>query len=314
MQAITVEMVCGAAKELLEDSRKRSFIMAQKVFTETSESFFVDPDYQEALSRIGLTSIDAIFSFEAAENLTKKNLARFRSRLQFDIESPELAQSTTVFLKRYDSPPLLDQLKNWLSVRSRKSCAGLELTAANELTAAGIGAPKVISYGEQWDTLFEKRSFLITERIPDAESIERKLPEYFNEPATKETLRLRRDFIARLANFIKTFHETTYRHRDLYFAHIFYDDADRFFLIDLARAFKPSVLNRRFRVKDLAQIFYSAPGRYFSKTDRMRFYIGYTGRRKLTHEDKAIIRRVAKKAAQMARHDRRHGRDVPFTS
>jgi hypothetical protein len=288
--------------------------MAQQEFAETSESFLIDPNYQEALSKVGLTSIDAVFSFNAAENLTKKNLARFRNRLQFDIEIPGLPQSTTLFLKRYDSPPVLDQLKNWLSVRSRKSCAGLEHTAISELTAAGIGVPKVISYGQQWGTLFENRSFLILKKIPNAESIERQLPEYFNEPATKETLRLRRDFIARLADFIKTFHATTYRHRDLYFAHIFHDDAGCFFLIDLARAFKPTVLNRRFQVKDLAQIFYSAPGRYFSKTDRMRFYIGYTGRDRLTQEDKSIIRRLIKKTEQMARHDRRHGRDVPFTS
>lgn len=313
MEAITVEMVCGAAKELIEECRKQARIIARQEFAETSESFFVDPDYQAALSRVDLTSIDAVFSFNAAENLTKRNLARFRSRLQFDIESPELPQSATVFLKRYDSPPILDQLRNWLSARSRKSCARIEFTAANELTVADIGTPKVISYGEQWSILFEKRSFLITEKIPNAESIERKLPECFNGPASKKNLRLRRDFIARLSSFIKRFHETTYRHRDLYFSHIFYDDAGRFFLIDLARAFKPIILEQRFRVKDLAQIFYSAPGRYFSKTDRLRFYIGYTGRHKLTQEDKTMIRRVLTKAEQMARHDSRHGRDAPFT-
>lgn len=314
MQAITVEMVCGAAKELLEGGRKQTTIMAQQEFAETSESFFVDPDYQAALSKLGLMSIDTIFSFKEAESLSKKNLARFRSRSQFDIKSPGSPQSTTVFLKRYDSPPVLGQLGNWLSAHGRKSCAGLEFTAISELAAAGIGVPKVISYGEQWNVVFEKRSFLLTEKIPDAESIERKLPNCFNRPATRENLQLRRNFIARLASLVERFHETHYRHRDLYFSHIFCDEAGRLFLIDLARAFKPAVLHQRFRVKDLAQVYYSAPSRYFTKTDRLRFYIGYTGRRKLTPEDKAIIRRVAKKAEQMARHDIRHGRDVPFKS
>ncbi len=313
MEAITVDMVCGGAKELLEGSRKQATIRAQQQLTEISESFFVDPDYQTVLSKIGLTSIDAIFSFKEAENLTKKNLARFRSRLQFDIESPDLSTSTTVFLKRYDSPPVLSQMRNWLSVRGVKSCAGIEFTAVNELTASGIGVPKVISYGEQRGALFEKRSFILTEKIPNSESIERKLPEYFTVSTTKEILRLRRDFIARLAGFIKKFHATDYRHRDLYFSHIFCDHNSRLFLIDLARAFKPTLWERRFRVKDLAQIYYSAPGRFFSNTDRMRFYIGYTGRHKLTQEDKAIIHRVIKKAEQMARHDIRHGRNVPFT-
>ncbi|MBN2315295.1 MAG: lipopolysaccharide heptosyltransferase II [Sedimentisphaerales bacterium] len=314
MQAITVEMVCNAAKELIEGNRKQATILARQHFAEISESFLVDPEYQSALSRLGLTSIDSVFSFQAAENLTKKNLARFRSRLQFDVELSDSPQPTTVFLKRYDSPPILSQLKNWLSARSRKSCAVIEFTAIQELSATGIGVPKVISYGECWSRLFEKKSLLITEKIPDADSIERELPECFDGKATKDKLRLRRDFIARSASFIKKFHETDYRHRDLYFSHIFYDDAGHFFLIDLARAFKPMLLGQRYRVKDLAQIYYSAPGRYFSKTDRLRFYIGYMNRRRLTPEDKAIIRRVAQKADQMARHDIRHGRSVPFTS
>lgn len=286
--------------------------MPERGLIEISKSFFIDPDYRAALGQLGLTSVEAVFSFDAAKNLDKKNLARFRSRLQFDIKPPGLPQPTTVFLKRYDSPPVLEQLKNWLSARGRKSCACLEFTAANELAVAGIGVPKAVSYGEQWGVLFEQRSFLLTERIPDAESLERKLPDCFKRTTTSENLRLRRDFIARLASFIKRFHETDYRHRDLYFAHIFCDDAGRFSLIDLARAFKPAVLGRRFRMKDLAQVYYSAPGRYFSKTDRLRFYVGYAGRHKLTQEDKALIRHVMNKAKQMARHDMRHGRDVPF--
>lgn len=313
MQTITVETVCEAVKELLEGRRKQAIKMVRQEFAETSESFFVDSDYQSAMSKVGLTSIDAVFSYDAAENLMKKNLARFRSRLQFDIETPGSPLRMKVFLKRYDSPPVFDQIRNWLSARSRKSYASIEFSAVNDLTAAGINAPKVISYGEQWGVMFEKRSFLITEKIPNAESIERKLPECFNGPATKENLRPRRDFIARLASFIKQFHETDYRHRDLYFSHIFYDDTGRFFLIDLARAFKPAILEWRYRVKDLAQVYYSAPGRYFSKTDRLRFFIAYTGRHRLTLEDKAMTRRIIKKAKHMARHDIRHGRDVPFT-
>lgn len=314
MQSITVEMVCRAAKELLEGHRKQALILTRPTYTKIANSFHVDPKHQSALSNLGLTSIDSVFSFKAAENLAKKNLAQFRSRLQFNITSPGSPQSTTVFLKRYNSPPILHQFRNWLSARNRRTCASIEFIAIQELSAAGIGVPKAVSYGEQWGGLFEKKSFLITEKIPKAEAIERQLPDCFNGEVTKEKRRLRRDFIERLASFIKRFHETDYRHRDLYFSHIFYDDAGRFFLIDLARAFKPALMNKRYQLKDLAQVYYSAPGRYFSKTDRLRFYIGYTGRDRLTKEDKLMIRRIIKKTEQMARHDIRHGRSVPFTS
>jgi len=314
MQAITVEMVCEAAKELLENKCKQATVLSRQEFIETSKSFFIDSDYQTAFSKSGLTSIEEVFSFDAAKNLTKINLAQFRTRLQFEINSPQLPLSTTVFMKRYDRPPVLVQLRNWLSQHNRKSCALCELEAVNKLAAAGINTPKVISYGEQWGTLLEKRSFIITEKIPDAESLERKLPDCFNVPATTENLMLRRNFIVQSAVFIKKFHETNYRHRDLYLSHIFYSDTGKFYLIDLARVFGPIVLRRRFQIKDIAQVYYSAPGKHFSKTDRLRFYMAYAGQRKLTKKDKIFIRKVINKAKRMALHDIKHGRDVPYIS
>jgi len=283
--------------------------MSEQKFVEISKLFFIDPDYKTAFSELGLTSIDAVFSFNAAKNLAKDNLAGFRSRLQFEIGLPP----TTVFLKRYDRPPILAQLRNWLSARRRISCGFLDFEPANKLTIAGVNNPKIISCGEQWGSLFEKRSFIITEKIPDAESLERKLPDCFNAQNTVENLKLRRNFTTQLAGFVKKFHETNYRHRDLYLSHIFYADSGNFYLIDLARAFKPIICRRRFRIKDIAQVYYSAPARYFSNTDRLRFYFGYTGQNKLNRKDKIFIRKVINKAKRMARHDIKHGRPVPFT-
>jgi len=296
---------------LLENNQKKLVSKAKQKFTQVSKPFFIDPDYKTAFSELGLNSIDAVFSFNAGKHLAKDNLSPYRSRLQFETTSPS-APSTTLFLKRYDSPPILVQLKNWLCHRRRISCALINIEPADELATAGISTPKTISCGEQWGRFFEKRSFIITEKIPNAESLERKLPDCFNAPYSVENLKLRRNFIAQLANFIRKFHETKYRHRDLYFSHIFYDNNGKFFLIDLARAFKPLLFAVRFRIKDIAQLYYSAPAEHFSKTDRLRFYHIYKDCRKLMEKDKIFIRRVAKKARRMARHDIRHGRAVPF--
>jgi len=312
MQSITVETVWRAAEELLQGRRSRADIFTRPEFEETSESFFVAPAYKAALAGTGLTSVDSVFSFDKAKNLTKSNLASFRSRLQFEIDSPDSTSPIIVFLKRYDNPPILFQLKNWLAHKSRKTCAACEFEPTNELPAAGINTPRAISYGEQWGAFFEKKSFIITKKIPDAEALERKLPHCFDAPGTSENLKLRRNFIAKLGAFVKRFHATDYRHRDLYFSHIFYSGSGVFHLIDLARAFKPAVLDRRFLVKDIAQVYYSAPGKYFSRSDRLRFYFAYTGRDKLTAKDKAFIRKVIDKTKWMARHDRKHGRPVPF--
>ena len=319
MRAITVEMVCEAARELLENKRKQAMILSQQKFIETSKSFFIDSEYQTAFSKMSLTSIEDIFSFDSGKNLAKRDLARYRARIQFEIHSPHQLSSITVFLKRYDRPPVFVQFRNWLSHHNRKSDALREFEASNKLTAAGINTPKVISYGEQWNTLFETKSFIITEKIPVAESLERKLPDCFGKSATVDNLKLRkeslghrREFIAQSAAFIRKFHETGYRHRDLYFSHIFYSDSGKFYLIDLARVFRPIVLLRRFQIKDISQVYYSAPAKHFSKTDRLRFYMSYTGQKKLTRKDKVFIRKVINKAKRMARHDIKHGRAVPF--
>jgi len=312
MQSITVEMVCDVAKELLDGQRTKAKVFAHPEFEETSESFFVNADYKTALAKLGLTSLDAVFSFNDAESLSKSNLAPFRTRLQFEIDLLQSSAPTTVFLKRYDSPPILVQLKNWLAHHSRRSCASCEFEPTNELPAAGVNTAKVVSYGEQWGTFFEKKSFIITEKIPDAEALERKLPRCFGAPPTPENLKLQRNFIVQLAKFIKKFHDTNYRHRDLYFSHIFHSNSGDFYLIDLARAFKPRILQTRFLIKDIAQAYYSAPAAYFSNTDRLRFYFAYTAQSKLRSQDKAFIRKVITKAKRMASHDRKHGRTVPF--
>jgi len=313
MQSITVDMVCDAAKNLLEHTHGQLIFKTKQKFTEISnllrpvsrESFFCDEDYKTALSKLGLTSIDAVFAFNSARNLHKENLPGYRSRLQFEINSPKAA----LFLKRYDSPPILVQIKNWLSTHRWTSCGLLDLEPIIKLTTAGIKTPKVISYGEQRGVFFEKKSFIITEKIPDAEAIERKLPDFFN---TADNLKLRKNFIILLAAFIRKFHHTKYRHRDLYFSHIFYDNNGQFHLIDLTRTFKPVFFSERFRIKDIAQLNYSAPGRYFSKTDRLRFYLGYAGQKKLTGKDKNFICKVINKTRKMAKHDIKHGRTAPF--
>ena len=254
--------------------------------------------------------MDSVFSFNSGRNLTKRNLAQWRNRTQIDVNLPR----TTLFLKRYDRPPVTAQIKSWLWHRRRQSLGSLEHCVAAELAASGIKTPKTVSYGEDWGAVFEKRSFIMTEKIASAQSLEQTLPEYFEGCATEQDIHLRRQFISRLALFVRQFHQTCYRHRDLYLSHIFWDHNGNFYLIDLARAFKPRLCDRRFLIKDLAQLHYSSPAKHFSRMDRMRFYHTYAGRNKLTMEDKILIKCVLRKAWRMARHDIKQGKNVPFLS
>ncbi len=311
MNSISVEAVCEAADRLIEKDVRLSKSANNQKFIEVSKSFFVDADFQQSLAKSGLNSIESVFAFEAAENLSKDNLASFRSRHKFAIETPGSLFPTTVFLKRYERPPFLFQLRKLLSTHSIASCGRQEFETARELHKSGVNTPLTIAYGGQKGIFFEKRSFIITEKIPHAESLERKLPGYFDGPAASKNIKRRREFIRQLAEFIKKFHATNYRHRDLYLAHVFHDIRGKFYLIDLARAFKPLLTKSRYTIKDIAQLNYSAPSKHFSRTDRIRFYKGYSGSGKLTETDKKFIRKVMKKTIRIARHDLKHGREVP---
>ncbi len=308
MNSITFERVCTAADRLLKGENYAELSDTPQHFVQLSKSFFVDQNYEQDFRNAGLTSLDSIFSFDKGQNLTKKNLAGYRTRIQFQIGTPP----KNVFLKRYEHPPLLVQLDKWLSNHGPITCGIFEVEAAKTLNAAGVSTAKIIAYGRQTDLIFENRSFVITEQVPDAKSLEQKLPDYFDGPVAGKNLTARRQFIKKLALFIKNFHDTGIRHRDLYLCHIFCDTNECLTLIDLARAFQPLLLGQKFLIKDISQLHYSAPAKTFSRTDRLRFYKSYSGRKKLTAVDKTFIRQVISKSDAMTRHDKKHGRVVPF--
>lgn len=272
---------------------------------------FVARSFRDAFSRLGLTSLDAVFAFDTGRDLAKPNIGRFRRRLQLEAIPAGSQQPVKLFLKCYDRPPLARQVGNWLSQHGRRSFASAEREAIEQLAAAGVNTPHIVACGEQWGILFERRSFLMTEEIRGSQSLEQRLPKCFDGVSTPAVLRTRREFIRRLAEFIRRFHATGRRHRDLYLAHIFCSDIGEFCLIDLARASRP-FLQRRFQIKDIAQLHYSSPAGSFSRTDRLRFYLTYAGCRRLLPQDKAFLRAVAAKASRMARHNAKHGGSPPF--
>ena len=190
--------------------------------------------------------------------------------------------------------------------------SSFDRSGAQQLADCGIKTPETIAWGEQWAGGFENRSFIITRKIPRAESIERKLPDFFYEERSGENLKRRSAFIEGLADFVRRFHDTGFRHCDLYFSHIFLGEGGDLYLIDLQRVFKPVLFKERFRVKDIAQLYYSAPAQYFSRADRLRFYLRYTGGGKLKIADKRFIQKVNSRARRIARHDAKHGRAVGF--
>ena len=270
---------------------------------QSAPGFFVDPSYQSVLSESGIDSLDAVFEYNQGDTLGKANLAAWRHRIRF-----QLSNGQTVYLKRYDNPPLSIQIKGWAQHGKHAFLSDYDKGPLEELQKADVPIPQTIACGGQWSGVFEKKSFIITLEIPNAHSLETRLPDAFTGSSVQD----RQDFTKKLADFIRRFHATGYRHRDLYLCHIFLTQTGQLYLIDLHRTFKPKLLSKRYQIKDLAQLYYSSPGDTIYNTDRLRFYFAYTQKSKLSPPDKAMIRRIVAKAQKIARHDRKQGRIVPF--
>ncbi len=282
--------------------------IATDKFTQLSPGFFANADFTDLLKANRLDSIEAVFAFSGGQDLTKANLAGFRSRCEFTLDE----SGVKYFLKRYDSVPILTQLKNWAAHHKRAATAYFDIAPCGQLADAGVQTARVVAYGAVFEGLFEKRSFVITAEITNGESLEKKLPGFVSDPRNSKDRRDRREFIGKLADFARKFHETGFRHRDFYLCHIFLTGDGQFYLIDLQRAFKPILFKRRYRIKDITQLYYSSPGPIFTRTDRLRFYLRYSRKTKLTLIDRIFIRALKSRAWRMADHDIKNGRDVPF--
>lgn len=280
--------------------------MNQPTLTEFAENFWAAPDWHESLRQLGLTTFDAVFSFRAGQSLTKPNLSAFRSRDRIPVPGRK-----ALYLKRYNHPPLRHQITGWLQWGRRVSCADLDRLPADPLAQIGIQTPKIVAYGTRRGRLFERQSFIITEEISGS-SLEKRLPDCLTDLNPLHSPAPRRQFLNRLADWVAAFHSNGFCHRDLYLSHIFLTEDDRLVLIDLHRTFRPRLLRRRWCLKDLTQLYYSAPGQWISRTDRLRFYLRYVGRSKLTAADRRFIRKIKRKAWRIADRDIRRGRPVPF--
>ncbi len=282
--------------------------MSGREWVEPAPGFHCRADVLPSLQRLGLTTLEAVFAFEGGEALDKDNLAPWRRRTRLVL--PDRGQ--TAYLKRYDRPPWLVQIRAWIAHGRRASLAQFDHEPAEALARAGIGTPETLAHGTCWAGPFERRSFILAAAIPDAESLERRLPACFDDLSPTAHVAQRRAFIEALARFVRRFHDTGWRHRDLYLSHIFHAKDGRFFLIDLHRAFRPRLRPLRWRLKDLAQLHYSAPGPIFSCADRLRFYRCYMGIKRLRRIDRRLLHRIRRRAWRMADHDLRHGRSAPF--
>lgn len=274
---------------------------------------FVDQRIIPWLQRAGISGFNDVFHYEGGDRLDKPGLASHRQRIRM-VLTDDNGRTRTFYLKRFNRPPLMEQLRRIRECGLRSSSGWREMHFIKRLSQLGIPAMRGLAFGQRMKGILEKRSFGITEEIK-GESLEtltgRILAGTESTPAWAD----RREIIRQLALVTARLHQHGLFHRDLYLCHVFLcrnaDGGIVLRLIDLSRMIeKKNGHNERWQIKDLAALNYSAPAGLVTRADRLRFLYDYMGKT-LRHADRTrrkrrlrdIIRRVIDRVQKMARHD-----------
>jgi heptose I phosphotransferase len=212
----------------------------------------------------------------------------------------------TLFLKKHHVRSWGSRLRAWLGLPAGRSAGREEAMNIRRLQSAAIPCMELAAYGQRLrsDGLLE--SFLLTPELEGFMQLDDFLRTRFARLNTKCCDRRDADLARltdRVAAIARQFHEAGFNHRDLYCCHFFVRERTRgdfeIRLIDLQRVQHREQRRRRWLVKDLAQLAYSAPRDRIKCTQKMAFIRRYFGVTKLRPEHKRLIREVLAKQQAM---------------
>ncbi len=238
--------------------------------------------HQALLDKLGLSTLAGVKAYKG--DLVKDHKGR---RDIFRIKATrEDGQALVLFLKRSWCPYKKDGLASLLRRGRVWSISRREWENSKLLMAAGLNTAGLVAYGEECGPLWENFSFILTEAATGARTVEQFLRECHDR-------RRRRRVFDALARDIRKMHDAGLASPDLFTRHLFVDEntePPRFCFIDMARLDRGGGLSARWRARDLAALNVTAPVRYVSARERLRFLRVYSGR-----TDKPLAHRIRRR-------------------
>lgn len=209
-------------------------------------------------------------------------------------------------------------IKTLLHLRLPPRNAVTEWKNISAIKRIGIPTLKPIAMGEKRLSGLEIASFILTEELYGAEPLEKVIPSKLSGELSDGNRKWKYSILRRVAQIARRMHANGMCHQDFYLGHLFWTPDDTLYLIDLQRVVNRSKLPRRYIVKDLGQLNFSADcvGN-ISRTDRMRFLLLYLGVKSLGASEKNLARSITAKTDRIARHTvkllkrRRRRREIP---
>lgn len=211
----------------------------------------------------------------------QKNIFRYkegRRTLRFE------QNGQSYFLKHHQGIGWKEIFKNLLQLRFPVLGARNEYEASKKLTALGVDTLKPMAFGERGHNPAKQESFLITEDLIGTISLEDFCRDWSRQrPSFKTKMAL----IRKLAGAARVMHGAGINHRDFYLCHFLLELAAeekiqrgeifRCYLIDLHRCQFRKQVPKRWLVKDLGGLLYSAMDAGLTRKDCYRFLKCYTG-------------------------------------
>lgn len=189
------------------------------------------------------------------------------------------AAGSSYFAKLHFGVGWREIFKNLVLLRLPIVSARNEWLALQRLQELGVATMTAVAYGEQGFNPAARQSFLVTEALEDTISLE-DFCLHWQQQAPDPVLK--RHLIEKLAQISRTMLGNGVCHRDYYLCHFLLHlekgrpRADlRLSLIDLHRALIRSNLGKRWIVKDLAGLYYSAMHIGLTRRDLLRFIRSY---------------------------------------
>jgi len=216
--------------------------------------------------------------FDEVEQLQGEVFRRVASRRTIRVA----IEGSRYFAKIHHGVGWREIVKNLLHLKLPVLGAENEWRALNRLHEIGVPAITPVAFGRMGRNPARIRSFLITEELTGTTSLEDLCATWATQPPPA---RLRRDLIQQLAGMVRRMHSQGINHRDCYLCHFHLDTASgrdhleadrlRLYVIDLHRAQMRRRTPRRWLIKDLAGLYFSALGTGMTRTDRWRFVAAY---------------------------------------
>jgi hypothetical protein len=283
-----------------------------EISTEINQGVHINSVYRSVLLENELASFDSFLSITPEKMIKKVRDDRQTARVSLLRQG----KRTAGYLKLSIYSWLTNFLKTIRKFTRQRGSLVHEYLNLVRLRQLGIPSITPIAAGTRVRGL-RCESFLLTDDLGPTRKLEDFVPEEFTEPFSQEQAKRKKTLVRALASLTREMHGGGINHRDYYLCHIHIlpDEQPwpKLFVIDLNRADRRKRVGKRWIIKDLAALNYSAPSSVFSRADRLRFLKLYLGTDRLGNTHRGLAGKILKKTAGIARHAlRSKAKDIAY--